>query len=245
LFFGTGFILLVRTQPPPMKTINTNHSKKAILSIVIFLFVAGLASVNAQQVQSVNSNANVTPALMLSFTGAVNNGGNNVDGQLTWVTENETSAKWFVVERSEKGNDFDSIGMVICENNANMTTYNYVDGRLMSGSNFYRLREVDNDGVVRYSKIISLDNTSTAPNMQVYPNPASAVVNFAVNSHAGDQVSVKIYNLAGVLVAARDQQVAAGLSQQSIAVSNLKTGSYILQVTGKKGTQFTQLFSKI
>ena len=227
-----------------MKTISPNHSKKTILSFVIALFVA-VASVNAQQAQSVNSNANVTPALMLSFTGVVNNGGNNVDGQLTWVTENETSAKWFVVERSESGNDFDSIGLVVCVNNANMTTYNYVDGRLMSGSNFYRLREVDNDGVVRYSQIISLDNTVTAPRMQVYPNPASGVVNFAVNSHSADQVSVKIYNLAGVLVAARDQEVAAGLTQQSMAVSNLKSGSYILQVSGQGGMQFTQIFSKI
>jgi hypothetical protein len=226
-----------------MKTINTNHSKKTIFSLVIILFVA-VATVNAQQAQSVNSNANVTPALMLSFTGVVNQG-TNIDGQLTWVTENETSAKWFVVERSETGTSFDSIGLVMCDNNANMTTYNYVDGRLMSGSNFYRLREVDNDGVVRYSKIISLDNTSVAAKMQVYPNPASGIVNFAVNSHSGDQVSVKIYNLAGVLVAARDQEVAAGLSQQSIAVSNLKTGSYILKVTGKQGMQFTQLFSKI
>jgi hypothetical protein len=226
-----------------MKTINTNHSKKTILSLVIILFVAGF-TVNAQEAQSVNSQANVTPALMLSFTGVVNDG-NNVNGQLTWVTENETSAKWFVVERSETGNGFDSIGLVMCENNANMTTYNYVDGRILSGSNFYRLREVDNDGVVRYSKIISLTNTETAPKMQVYPNPASGIVNFAINSHSGDQVSVKIYNLAGVLVAARDQEVAAGLTQQSMAVSNLKTGSYILQVTGKQGTQFTQMFSKI
>jgi hypothetical protein len=228
-----------------MKQINNNNSKKTILSLVIILFVAAFSPVSAQEAQSANSNANVTPALMLSFTGVVNDATNNADGQLTWVTENETSAKLFVVERSETGNDFDSIGMVMCQNNANMTTYNYVDGRLLSGSNFYRLREVDNDGVVRYSKIISLNNTEVAPRMQVYPNPASGVVNFAVNSHSGDQVSVKIYNLAGVLVATRDQEVAAGLSQQSIAVSNLKSGSYILQVTGKGGMQFTQLFSKI
>jgi hypothetical protein len=226
-----------------MKLINTNQSKKATFSLAlsVILFFAGLTQVAAQQAQSISSNANVTPALMMSFTGVVN----ETAGQLTWVTENETSAKWFVVERSASGNNFDSIGMVACENNANMTTYNFVDKSLTGGSNYYRLREVDNDGISRYSKIISLNAVNVSTRMQVYPNPASAVVNFAVNSSTAGQMSVKIYNLAGVLVSTREQEIEAGISQQSVAISNLKTGSYIIQVTGKAGMQYTQMFSKI
>ena len=226
-----------------MKLINTNQSKKATFSLAlsVMLVFAGLTKVAAQEAQSVTSNANATPALLLSFTGVVN----ETAGQLTWVTENETSAKWFVIERSETGNNFDSIGLVMCVNNANMTTYNFVDKSLIGGSNYYRLREVDNDGISRYSKIISLDEVNVSAKMQVYPNPASAVVNFAVNSNTAGQMSVKIYNLAGVLVSAREQEVEAGISQQSIAISNLKTGSYILRITGKSGMQYTQMFSKI
>jgi Secretion system C-terminal sorting domain len=226
-----------------MKLINTNQSKKATFSLAlsVILFFAGLTQVAAQEAQSVTSNANATPALMLSFTGVVN----ETAGQLTWVTENETSAKWFVVERSETGNNFDSIGRVMCVNNGNMTTYNYEDNSLTGGSNYYRLREVDNDGIARYSKIISLNDANVATKMQVYPNPASAVVNFAVNSNTAGQMSVKIYNLAGVLVSAREQAVEAGISQQSVAISNLKTGSYIIRITGKSGMQYTQMFSKI
>src|SRR5450432_1262333 len=138
-----------------MKLINTNQSKKATFSLAlsVILFFAGLTQVAAQEAQYVTSNANATPALMLSFTGVVN----ETAGQLTWVTENETSAKWFVIERSGTGNKFDSIGLVMCVNNDNMTTYNYVDKSLTGGSNYYRLREVDNDGIFRYSKIISLN----------------------------------------------------------------------------------------
>ena len=226
-----------------MKLINTIHSKKATLSLVLFviLFFAGVTRIMAQEAQSVNSNVNVTPALMMSFTGIVN----EEAGKLTWVTENETSAKWFVIERSGSGTNFDSIGMVMCQNNANLTTYNYVDARLNSGSNFYRLREVDNDGISRYSKIISLNNTDNSSKMQVFPNPASGVVNYAVSIHAADQLTVQIFNLSGVLVTVREQEVAAGMTQQSVAISNLKTGSYILKVTGKGGLQYTQMFSKI
>lgn len=223
-----------------MKLINMNNSKK-VSSLVVFLFIAGLTQVMAQEAQSANANANVTPALMLSFTGVVDASA----GQLTWVTENETSAKWFVVERSASGNGFDSIGRVKCVDNANMTTYNYVDETLPTGSNYYRLREIDNDGVTRYSKIISLDMESGSSKLQVYPNPASAVVNYSVTSHSSDQLTVQIYNLAGVLVSAREEVIAAGVTQQSIAISNLKSGNYILKITGKQGIQFAQLFAKI
>jgi hypothetical protein len=228
-----------------MKQINMNQIKKATFSLALFaaLFFAGISQSVAQEAQSANanSNSNVSPALMLSFTGIVN----EKAGQLTWVTENETSAKWFVIERSATGSNFDSIGIVMADNNANMTTYNYSDGRLSNGSNYYRLREVDNDNISRYSKIISLKDAEVVAQVQVYPNPASAVVNFAVNSHSADQLTVQIYNLAGVLVAVREQSISAGLSSQSMAISNLKSGSYILKVIGKQGTQFTQMFSKI
>ena len=224
-----------------MKLINTNNSKIALFALVLILSIAGLTPVMAQESASVNSNANVTPALMLSFTGVVD----AKAGQLTWVTENETSAKWFVIERSTSGNEFDSIGKVMGQNNANMTTYNYSDDRLSSGNNYYRLREVDNDNVSRFSKIISLDMVDNAAKLQVYPNPASATVNYSVTSHSSDELTVQIYNLAGVLVVVHEQSIAAGVNEQSIAISNLRTGNYILKITGKQGTQFTQLFAKI
>ena len=226
-----------------MKQIYSKPAQKVTFTLALFviLFFAGLTRTVAQEVASVNSNANVTPALMLSFTGIVD----QTASELTWVTENETSAKWFIVERSASGSGFDSIGKVMGQNNQNMTTYNYSDDRLSNGSNYYRLREVDNDGVARYSKIISLNNTNVSVKMQVYPNPASAIVNFAVNSHSADVVTIQIFNLSGALVAVRNQEIGAGLSQQTMAISNLKTGSYILKVSSRQGMQSTQVFSKI
>jgi hypothetical protein len=154
----------------------------------------------------------------------------------------------FIVERSTDGNSFDSIGRVVARNNAHDTSYNFVDGHIMSGHNYYRLCMIYNDGVVRYSKIICLDNNeaNSAVKMQVYPNPALSVVHVTLTSAKNEEVSVKIFNLSGILLSTNQARVNAGINQQSIAVGGLKTGNYIIRISGAQGsTEFVQMFSKI
>jgi hypothetical protein len=246
LKFGTAFTYTWHTYKTyPMKHNHTSRIQKHLVALAfVFVFVASTRSI-AQDHPAANSNANVTAALMLSFSGLINS--NTSD--LSWTMENETSGRWFIIERSNDGNEFDSIGVVAARNNAHDTTYNYADGRIMMGDNYYRLRMVDNDGVTRYSKIICLDNNSTnncAAKIQVYPNPAISVVNYMLTSSKNEQVSVQIYNLAGILLTASQKTVSAGMNQQSIAINGLRTGNYILKITGAQGsTEFVQMFSKI
>lgn len=223
---------------------NPNYALRSkspllVVSLSVLLFVTGFSQASAQ---SISTNSNIAPSLIISFTGEVND--NN--GQLTWTIENETNIKWFVIERSGDGSRFDSIGMVTGINNAHHFSYSYTDTRLLSGNNYYRLREVDGDGYFRYSKWISLINTAVSPKIKVFPNPASAVINYTIASASADQVTVQIFNLAGVLVVALQQQLSAGINQESIAISALKTGNYFLKVIDKTGSnQHVQLFAKI
>ncbi|MHA4809167.1 T9SS type A sorting domain-containing protein [Flavitalea flava] len=221
---------------------NYTFCFKRNLLLVAFFALLIITGINKAAAQSVSSNSNIAPSLIMGFTGEVND--NN--GQLTWIIENETNIKWFVIERSGDGRNFDSIGMVTGINNAHHFSYSYTDTRLLSGSNYYRLREVDGDGYFRYSKWISLMNTAVSPKIKVFPNPASAVINYTISSSSADQVTVQIFNLAGVLVAAHQQQLSAGINQESIAISALKSGNYFLKVIDKTGSnQHVQLFAKI
>jgi hypothetical protein len=228
-----------------MKLLNNSRIQKQIIALSFVLLFAGISRSIAQQQLSANNNSNVTAALMLGFSGVINSASTS---QLTWTMENETSGKWFIIERSNEGNYFDSIGQVVARNNAHDTSYNFVDGHIMMGHNYYRLRMIDNDGVIRYSKIICLDNNdaNSAVKMQVYPNPAVSVVNVTLTSAKNEEVSVKIFNLSGILLSTNQARVNAGINQQSIAVGGLKTGNYIIRISGAQGsTEFVQMFSKI
>ena len=210
-----------------------------------FLF-AGLTRAAAQSTSTTSITS--TPALILSFDGQVTN---NV-AMLTWVMENETNSKWFVIERSGDNGEYDSIGVVTGVNNNNMTTYTFTDNNMQSGNNYYRLRMVDVDNVVRYSKIISLydyavqQTTVAAPKMNVYPNPAAATINYTVSATSNQQVIVQVYNLAGVVLLTAEQQLNTGNNVETLAVSSLKAGNYFLKVTNVEGnSQFVQPFVKI
>ena len=196
--------------------------------------------------QTTASSVAATPALIMSFDGQVENS----TADLTWVMENETNSKWFVIERAGALGGYDSIGVVDGLNNNSMTTYTFADGNMQNGDNYYRLRMVDRDGVVRYSKVVSLQGlqqeATSTDKMAVYPNPAVATINYTISSTSTQQVLVQVYNLAGVVLLSSEQQLYTGSNLQTVAVSNLKAGNYFLKVTSLGGSaNFVQPFVKI
>jgi hypothetical protein len=224
-----------------MKTTFTK-SLIARLALALIFLIAGFARAAAQT--STQSNNASTPALMMSFDGQVQ----SQTADLNWVMENETDCKYFVIERSGDTGGYDSIGVVTGLNNNNQTTYIYNDGHMLNGNNYYRLRQVDMEGVVRYSKVVSLYDMQqeAAPRMSVYPNPAAATLNFSINSTSTQQIFVQIYSISGVLLQSSEQTLNAGNNLQSIAVNNLKSGNYFLKVSNREGnSQFVQPFVKV
>ena len=217
-----------------MKTTTTKTTLILHLALAIAFLFAGLTRAAAQTTSSSTSIAN-TPALIMSFEGQVTN---NV-ANLTWVMENETNSKWFVIERSGDDGEYDSIGVVAGLNNNSMTTYTFGDNNMLNGNNYYRLRMVDMDNVVRYSKIVSLydlqQTTTASSKMTIFPNPAAATINYTVASTSNQQVIVQVYNLAGVVLLTTENQLYAGSNMQTIAVSSLKAGNYFLKITNVEG----------
>lgn len=236
----------------PLNNLYTRAKSSSIpaSSLIIRLTLAAaflFAGLTRAAAQTTASSVSVTPALIMSFDGQVSNSA----ADLTWVMENETNSKWFVIERSGDLGGYDSIGVIDGLNNNSMTTYTFTDNNMLSGDNYYRLRMVDRDGVVRYSKVVSLNGlqepkAASDAGMAVYPNPAVATINYTVSSTSSEKVLVQVYNLAGVVLLANEQQLYAGNNLQTVAVSNLKAGNYFLKVTSLGGSaQYVQPFVKI
>lgn len=215
---------------------------KSTLTFSTFLLASALVASNNTFAQQADATA-TTPSLMMSFSGSVQ--GDVAD--LNWVMENETNSKWFVVERAGSEGGFDSIAVVMGINNGNMTTYSFSDPNMLPGSNSYRLREVDESGVQRYSKVIMLQNAQVAVvKMAIYPNPAVASINYTVNSAAAEPVLVQVYSITGVAMLNTQQEVQAGSNIETVAINNLKAGNYILKVSSQTGSfSFVEPFVKV
>ena len=107
------------------------------------------------------------------------------------------------------------------------SNYEFTDTHPLS-INYYRLHQIDINGKEQFSKIISL-SLPFEKKLKVYPTAVSHVLNvdFAVekeNSH------FHIFNILG-------QQVQTGVLTQTLDVSALALGTYILKV-GTEQTKF-------
>jgi hypothetical protein len=214
--------------------------KTTVRILTTLALIAGLNHANAQEAQE---NSDATPALLLSFDAQ----STGTQAQLTWVMENETNCKYFVIERSGSTGGYDSIGVVIgIDNNNNQTTYTYNDTHMLNGDNYYRLRQVNLQNDYKYSKVIMLFSNQMNSQMSIYPNPAVQSLNYNIASATNQQVIVQVYSIAGVALMTTQQQLYVGNNQQNIAITGLKDGNYILKVTSFDGsTRFVQSFVKV
>ena len=84
---------------------------------------------------------------------------NNGVALLNWSTANEINNKGFQVDREVlMAVNFIDIGFVNGKGNiSNVSNYQFTDAKVLSGNNFYRLKQIDNDGQFVYSSVIKLD----------------------------------------------------------------------------------------
>lgn len=104
----------------------------------------------------------------------------NTDGVvLNWATASEANNKGFDVERSSNSIQWEKIGFIASNSlngNSNQElVYYFTDHLPKSGTNFYRLKQVDLDGKYEYS-IISKISSNDLEKLQFYPNPVSSVL---------------------------------------------------------------------
>ncbi|GJQ64794.1 MAG: hypothetical protein SCALA702_38470 [Melioribacteraceae bacterium] len=163
--------------------------------------------------------------------------------QLAWETATETNNKGFEVERSEDGESFTKVGYI----DGNGTTsekqaYNFTDHHAVSGTYYYRLRQVDFDGTSSYSDAVEVDFVPTEYSLgQNYPNPfnPSTRIKFAVP--VDSKVTVTLYNMLGQKVQEIvSQNYSVGLHEVDFNASELSSGMYIYSISaqGVDGSNF-------
>ena len=98
---------------------------------------------------------------------------NSIDPSvLEWSTAQEENNKVFEIESSTDGVNFNKIG----ENTGNGTTnsvsnYKYSLAQPSNTIEYYRLKQIDFNGLYEYSKIISRDQSNNINSMEIFPNP--------------------------------------------------------------------------
>lgn len=164
---------------------------------------------------------------------------NNEEVLLTWNTSFETNTKYFSIERSEDGKTWMPIGAVAAaHNSANFKNYSFTDATPLTGTNYYRLKQVDADGKYFVSEIRSVFITNDWK-LSVYPNP---LITGALQIKSNRKIScINITDVNGKVL----QRVKAAQEDISrINVLNLSPGIYFIEAINNKNEVYHTRFIK-
>jgi hypothetical protein len=152
---------------------------------------------------------------------------------LQWTTATEQNSRYFSVERSQDGLNWSPIGQVTAAGNSQeLLQYNYVDQKPMTGTNYYRLQEVADDGSSIYSPIRNVDFTGAVTAISWYPNPTHDRLTLTSSSNLQ---SITLTTLDGRIL----QTVEGFASGQSLDLSRYPFGIYFLIIRTTDGQSQT------
>jgi len=165
------------------------------------------------------------PIKLSYFNGALKNEKVNLE----WATSMQENFDKFIIQRSNNGVDFDSIGVVKGEgfNIYNVESrYSFVDEHPLMGENYYRLKAVDLDFSAQYFNVVSVA-FSGKKKIWIEPNPTNgSLIQYRTNFEPNADDQVVILNNLGVTV--NDYTVLKAESQLEFNTS-LTPGVYIVK----------------
>ena len=175
---------------------------------------------------AVLNGSGVLPVTYLNFDGVLSDG----RALLTWSTATEINNKGFEIEKSTDGQTFTNIGFVDGHVTSSViNTYNYTDIKVLSGYNYYRLKQVDIDDNFNYSTTIRLDFKNFA--WSIFGNPVTANSWIQLQIANSSKIVFQVYTINGKLIQTIDKGILAyGTYSIPFNLGNAPAGVYIIKL---------------
>ncbi|MEM7036483.1 MAG: T9SS type A sorting domain-containing protein, partial [Bacteroidota bacterium] len=107
--------------------------------------------------------------------------------------------------------------------------------------NYYRLREIDQNGGGGFSKTIAvrIEGTHVAPRLQVYPNPLAAgeAIQVELTGLNPFEGQIELFDLTGRELHRQTFEAFQGINVFRVPTDDLTAGNYLLRVRSEHFTQ--------
>jgi hypothetical protein len=172
------------------------------------------------------------PFVFKSVNGYWKNNRNIVE----WETQNEMNLSKYIVERSVVGKGFFDEAPVSAHNNST-GNYQWIDENPVPGNNYYRVRSVDMDGKIEYSKIVEIHVEKSGQRITVYPNPATVDnLNLQLNNKEAGLYEVQLITTFGQTLITKTFNYIGGNGKEKINLgTSIPKGIYQLQIKDPQG----------
>ncbi len=164
------------------------------------------------------------PVELISFSGKVNRQKTGV--VLNWSTASELNNKGFEILRIDKDLvEWESLGFVEGKGTTNLENrYEFTDEKANLGRNYYRLKQIDFDGVSEFSKMLSVDFQKPGDMVSIFPTLVKSELFFEFLEIPNDHPHIQIFDLTGRKI--WEERV----ERMVINLDELPNGQYIIMV---------------
>ncbi len=150
--------------------------------------------------------------------------------QLTWSTTNEINNSHFEIQRSIDGRTWNTIGEVVAGtgvvNNYSFTDRNNSNG----GSTYYKLKQVDKDGMFLYSTIKTIYANNAASLANIYAASSQSIA-VEFNEHVKGKIVVRVVGVNGKSMF--EKEFSAPAYRLLLNMPSGIKGVYVVQVLGE------------
>ncbi len=166
--------------------------------------------------------------------------------RLQWRTETEKDNAGFELQRSDDGQDFQTLQFLA---GAGSTTekqeYSFDDKTVRKGqSYFYRLKQIDNNGTFEYSDIVRATLASDKLVLeQISPNPVvlNSAVQLRMRLPQAAEVIVTVFDMRGIAVHTEQHTLAEGLQTLPVQLTGLSAGAYFVKAIANGEASYQKL----
>ncbi len=157
---------------------------------------------------------------------------------LEWLALSERNNDYFEILHSVDGKEFFPIGTRQGQGTAQESQqYQFVHTQPAPGLNYYQLKQVDENGQIQLSEVVSVALTLDDLRIvqDVYPNPATDALSFLLALPAAQSYRLSLLGLDGRLLATQTGGLPAGNQSLHISVETFPVGLYLyeLRLNGK------------
>jgi hypothetical protein len=174
------------------------------------------------------------PVKLINFKAIIQNAG----VALLWSTATEKDNLGYDVERSADNRNWTSLGFVAGSGTtAEKRDYTFKDEKPYTGVNYYRLKQIDNDGKHEYSPIVVADVLANGLQFDVFPNPsADGKLSVRTVSKQEGEALLEIFDWAGYKVFKEKLYLYEGTTVWPVSLSSYPKGTYTARLEMPGGT---------
>ena len=151
--------------------------------------------------------------------------------QIAWTTVSEHNVDHFVTERSDDNAYFYAIGQLQARNSGNAEMYSSRDNAIVNHIAYYRLKCIDIDGAIKFSRIVSITTNDVNNQLVLLNNPVHDKLVLVAGNQLKGVFNYDIRTMNGQVIQEGKLILLNGGQYQLPLKENLNNGTYVISIS--------------